>query len=207
MSQPASQPTTLARLVGFVLAWVFLFGAWSVLARCAKQEDPLLRWLVDNTPRCWLATTQSPTKILFAETDFLLALGDWLPCWRSARPVGDLGLMLTTGCRVGDWFAVLAIGSRVGDWLYCWRGYNTARGIRVPRSHMVPCTPGSHVGHRDWPPCWRLAPVLATGSRVGDRAPRVCWKKHMSFVVDWISVVDWLVGEWLGVVDRNFWLA
>ena len=53
----------------------------------------------------------------------------------------------------------------------------------------------------DWPP------VLATGSRVGDRAPRVCWKKHMSFVVDWISVVDWLVGEWVGVVDRNFWLA
>ena len=32
-------------------------------------------------------------------------------------------------------------------------------------------------------------------------------KKHMSFVVDWISVVDWLVGEWVGVVDRNFWLA
>ena len=201
MSQPASQPTTLARLVGFVLAWVFLFGAWSVLARCAKQEDPLLRWLVDNTPRCWLATTQSPTKILFAETDFLLALGDWLPCWRSARPVGDLGLMLTTGCRVGDWFAVLAIGSRVGDWLYCWRGYNTARGIRVPRSHMVPCTPGSHVGHRDWPPCWRLAPVLAIG------LPGCVGRSNMSFVVDWISVVDWLVGEWLGVVDRNFWLA
>ena len=71
---------------------------------------------------------------------------------------------------------------------------------------MVPYAPG--------------APVLATGPRVGDWPPRVgdwlpCWrsgspgvlKKHMSFVVDWISVVDWLVGEWVGVVDRNFWLA